>query len=149
MQDRESAVDAHGVALLRNGTIGAFVNKGARTAFRNCAFTFNGSTGAETRDRNSSITMRHCSVTHNGRVGVYAHSAASVLLRSCRVEENGTYGLLCGGRHKGDIGGGCAAVEAGTVVTGGTQVRHGGRVFVQQPKAGEAAATGVPGGVLR
>ena len=85
MQDRESAVDAHGVALLRNGTIGAFVNKGARTAFRNCAFTFNGSTGAETRDRNSSITMRHCSVTHNGRVGVYAHSAASVLLRSCRV----------------------------------------------------------------
>jgi hypothetical protein len=114
--------------LSGNGTIGAFINKGAKLALADCELCDNASSGLEARDRATSVEVSRCRVADNGRVGVYSHSAAAVALVATRVSGNAACALLSGGRQGMDIGGGTITFDSACDVRGRTIARHLGRL---------------------
>lgn len=118
-----------GCVLKKNGTIGLFANKGSTVTATACRLTHNGSSGCEVRDRCTRLLTSNCDLTENGRVGLYVHSAGTMSMASCTVAKNRSLAVLCGGREGTDIGGGLVTHCPDTVLTGGTKMRHGGRMY--------------------
>ena len=133
LQDTGTLAEVRRCKLVRNATIGAFVNKGATCSLTDCHLDSNGSSGCEVRDRQSSAVARTTVFADNGRVGVYAHSSATVELLGCTLSGNQAFELLCGGRDGADIGGGTTSYCPQCHVAGGTMVCHGGRIFQSVP----------------
>eukprot|EP00892_Ulva_mutabilis_P005113 jgi/Ulvmu1/2974/UM015_0014.1 len=138
--DTSSVLALRDCDLNANGTIGLFANKGSSITAADCRFNSNGSSGCEVRDRGTRADIAACALRDNGRVGVYVHSAACLDLSASVVAANRSLALLSGGRIGTDIGGGVVTCSADTSVSGGTKVRHGGRLYTKaaddEPVAG-------------
>jgi hypothetical protein len=133
LQVAGTRVDAIGCKFLCNGTIGAFITKGASCTFTDCCLQRNRSSGCEVRDRQSSLLATNSIFCDNGRVGVYTHSAAHTELVKCRLHGNQAFEVLCGGREGADIGGGTTIYCSGCDFTGKMLARHAARIFKAAP----------------
>lgn len=129
VQDGDTVMMLRGCVLKKNGTIGLFANKGSTVNAAACRLTHNGSSGCEVRDRCTRLLASNCDLTENGRVGLYVHSAGTLSMASCTVAKNRSLAVLCGGRDGTDIGGGLVTHCPDSVLSGGTKMRHGGRMY--------------------
>lgn len=131
MQDGDTSMMLRGCVLKKNGTIGLFANKGSTVTATTCRLTHNGSSGCEVRDRCTRLLTSNCTLTENGRVGLYVHSAGTMAMARCTVGKNRSLAVLSGGREGADIGGGLVTHCADTKLSGGTKLRHGGRMYTE------------------
>jgi hypothetical protein len=133
-------VVAKSCKLSENGTIGLFLNKGARGQIVGGEIEGNGSSGCEIRDRQSCLKASRTAITGNGRVGVYVHSAARATCHYCCIKASKACDVLCGGREGVDLGGGTVTLQQCFLEQDAHHVlRHGGRLF-ELPKSSASAS---------